>query len=201
MIDPARLTSILGFLETVDRFKSVYRANYVSDQSRRENDAEHTWHMAMFALLLHNELSVEVSIAHTLELILTHDLVEIFAGDTPAFDAAAHLDKDEREERAAQRLFAELPDDLCAQVYDWWREFEAQVTPEARYARALDKLQSFAQNVISRGRNWRDNGVSAERSRTLNRAAREFDPALTQAFEALYARAISENVWADVEPC
>ena len=197
MIDPTRLTSILHFLETIDQFKLIYRANYLSNQSRHENDAEHTWHMAMFALLLHKELGAEIDIEHTLKLILTHDLVEIYAGDTPAFDAAGHLDKAEREERAARSLFAQLPEDLRAQVYDWWNEFEACATPEARYARAVDKLQSFAQNVYSQGRNWREHGVTAEKSRVINSAAREFDPALTQAFELLYQRAIDEKLWSE----
>jgi len=93
MIDNLRLTRILHFLETIDRFKLIYRANYLSEQSRHENDAEHTWHMAMFALLLQNELDVAINIEHTLKLILTHDLVEVYAGDTPAFDAAGNLDK------------------------------------------------------------------------------------------------------------
>jgi len=199
MIDTTRLTHILHFLETIDRFKTIYRANYLSEQSRHENDAEHTWHMAMFALLLQKELSIEIDIEHTLKLILTHDLVEIYAGDTPAFDEAGHLDKEEREERAAHSLFAQLPEDLRTQIYDWWKEFEACRTPEARYARAVDKLQSFAQNVFSQGRNWRENGVRAEKSRVINGAAREFDPALTQAFELLYQRAVDEQLWPEQE--
>ncbi len=199
MIDTTRLTTLLHFFETIDQFKTVYRANYISEQSRHENDAEHTWHMAMFALLLHKELSIETDIEHTLKLILTHDLVEIYAGDTPAFDDAGHLDKDEREERAAQALFAPLPEDVRTQIYGWWREFEECRTPEARYARAVDKLQAFAQNVFSQGRNWRENGVTAEKSRAINRAAREFDPALTQAFELLYQRAAGEQLWPEQE--
>ena len=199
MIDTTRLTYILHFLETIDQFKVVYRANYLSEQSRHENDAEHTWHMAMFALLLQKELSTEINIEHTLKLILTHDLVEIYAGDTPAFDTAGNLDKEEREEQVAHALFAQLPEDLRTQFYDWWKEFEAYKTPEARYARAVDKLQSFAQNVFSQGRNWRENGVTAEKSRILNRAACEFDPALTQAFELLYQRAENEHIWSGQE--
>ncbi|GCE06897.1 HD domain-containing protein [Dictyobacter aurantiacus] len=198
MIDTTRLTQILRFLEIIDQFKAIYRANYLSSQNRHENDAEHTWHMAMFALLLHKELSIEVDIEHTLKLILTHDLVEIYAGDTPAFDVAGNLDREEREEQAAQALFAQLPEDLGTQVHDWWREFEACTTPEARYARAVDKLQSFAQNIFSQGRNWRENGVSAERSRVLNGAARQFDPALTEAFELLYQRGVEENCYASL---
>jgi putative hydrolase of HD superfamily len=153
--------------------------------------------MAMFALLLQKELNIEINIEHTLKLILTHDLVEIYAGDTPAFDETGHRDKEEREERAAQALFTQLPEDLSIQLYDWWKEFEACKTPEARYARAVDKLQSFAQNIFSQGRNWREHGVTAEKSRMLNRAALEFDSALTQACELLYQRGVDEQLWPD----
>lgn len=199
MIDTTRLTTILHFLETIDQFKTIYRSNYISEQSRHENDAEHTWHMAMFALLLQKELSIEIDIEHTLKLILTHDLVEIYAGDTPAYDAVGHLDKEEREERVAQSLFAQLPEDMHTRIYGWWREFEEGRTPEARYACAVDKLQAFAQNVFAQGRNWRENGVTAEKSRAYNRAARDFDPALAQAFELLYQRAADEQLWPEQE--
>lgn len=200
MIDAARLTTILHFLETIDQFKMIYRSNYISNQSRHENDAEHTWHMAMFALLLHQELSVEIDIEQTLKLILTHDLVEIYAGDTPAYDDLGRLDKEQREEQAAQALFAQLPEDMRLQIYDWWREFEEGRTPEARYARAVDKLQAFAQNVFAQGRNWREHGVTAEKSRAYNHIAREFDPVLTQAFELLYQRAAGEQLWPEQRP-
>lgn len=96
-------------------------------------------------------------------------------------------------------LFAQLPEDLRSDIYHWWREFEECKTLEARYARAVDKLQSFAQNIFSQGRNWRENGVTAEKSRVYNRAAREFDPALTQAFELLYQRGIAEQLWLEQE--
>ncbi|GHO57102.1 HD domain-containing protein [Ktedonobacter robiniae] len=195
MIDITRLPTILHFLETIDQFKTIYRLSYIGEQSRHENDAEHTWHMAMFALLLHQELSIEIDIEHTLKLILTHDLVEIYAGDTPAYDAVGHLDKEKREEQAAQPLFAQLPEDMHIQIYGWWREFEEGRTPEARYAHAVDKLQAFAQNVFAQGRTWHENGVTAEKSRAYNRSAREFDPALTQAFELLYQRAADKQLW------
>lgn len=199
MSDPTRLTHILQFLEILDQFKSIFRANYVGGQSRKENDAEHTWHMAMFALLLQQELSMQIDLEQTLKLILTHDLVEIYAGDTPAYDAHGHLDKEERERRAAHTLFAHLPEDLRTQLDDWWHEFEAGHTPEAKYARALDKLQSFAQNVFSRGRNWQEYGVRAEQSRAYNRPACECDPVLTRAFDLLYRRAEDEHLWPEPE--
>jgi putative hydrolase of HD superfamily len=199
MIDITRLKAILHFLEIINQFKTVYRAGYINEQSRHENDAEHTWHMAMFALLLQKELSIEVDIEHTLKLILTHDLVEIYAGDTPAFADEQLIGVEEREEQAAQSLFAQLPEDLRTNIYGWWREFEEQKTPEARYARAVDKLQAFAQNVFAQGRSWRENGVSPEKSRAINRPAREFDPALTQAFELLYQQAVDEQLWSEQE--
>jgi len=201
MTDITHLTTILHFFEIINQFKMVYRANYISEQGRHENDAEHTWHMAMFALLFQKELSIEIDIEQTLKLILTHDLVEIYAGDTPAYDVVAHLDKQEREERAAQSLFAHVPEDMRTLLSGWWREFEEGRTPEAKYAHAVDKLQAFAQNVFTQGRVWRENDITREKSRAYNRAACEFDPVLTQVFELLYQRAAGEHLWPEQEEC
>lgn len=195
MIDTERLTQILHFLEIIDQFKTIYRATHIADQSRNENDAEHTWHMSMFAVLLHHELHVQVDLEHTLKLILTHDLVEIYAGDTYAHDVIGHLDKQEREEQAAQRLFALLPDDLHSEIDSWWQEYEQAQTAEAQFARSLDKLQALAQNVFSAGRVWRERGVTEKMSRAHNDNAMSFDPTITALFALLYQRAEREQLW------
>ena len=108
--DP-RLAQILDFLLLIDRFKTIERKGYIADGSRRETDAEHTWHMGLFALLLHRELGFEVDLGHTLALILVHDLVEIYAGDTYVYDDVGAVGQAEREIAAAERLFAGLPPD------------------------------------------------------------------------------------------
>lgn len=202
MLNSERFTKILDFLETVDQLKIVYRAAYLSDQSRHESDAEHTWHMSLFALLLYQEMNRELDIAHVLKLILVHDLVEVYAGDTFAHDPTGYFDKQAREEAAANQLFSLLPKDLQILTYSWWQEFENAQTLEAQFAQAMDRLQAFAQNIFSAGRVWHERSVTETMSRKRNQAAMVFDPALADIFEALYQRATREHLWefADLSP-
>jgi putative hydrolase of HD superfamily len=190
-----RLERILDFLLLIDRFKTIERKGYIADGSRRETDAEHTWHMGLFALLLHKELGFEVDLGHTLTLILVHDLVEIHAGDTYAYDDAGLIGQAEREIAAAERLFADLPADLSANLHAWWREFEAGETPEARFAKAIDRMQGFAQNYNSKGLAWRENGIARERTRQRTDFPIAVDPALKSVIETLYRRADEERLW------
>lgn len=127
-----RYGAILQFLRTLERFKVVERETYLSDHSRHETDAEHSWHTCLFALLLARELREPVDVGRVLELILVHDLPEILAGDTFAYDAQAREGKARREEEAARELFAVLPDDLRAYLFTDWREFEALTSPRVR---------------------------------------------------------------------
>jgi putative hydrolase of HD superfamily len=186
---------IFEFLETVDVFKSIERAVYLADGSRHETDSDHVWHMALLAVLLHRELEIDCDLAHALELILVHDLVEIRAGDAPAFDLAANEGKAERETRAAEELFSLPPPDLGAMLRDWWDEFEALLTPEARFALAMDRLQVLAQNVASEGRAWKDYGVARARVEERNAGVLEWWPELRPAFEVLYERADRRGCW------
>jgi putative hydrolase of HD superfamily len=194
-IDDERLGQIFEFLGLVDGLKGVYRAAYLSDQSRHESDAEHVWHTCLFALLLHRESNIEVDIAHALELLVIHDLVEVFAGDSALHDEAARETKEEREREAAERLYALLPDDLQEEWMGWWREFEDAATPEARFAVECDRLQAIHQNIIAEGRTWADYRVTEEYARERNRRAMGFDPVLSEVFEALYSRATEEWLW------
>jgi len=195
MIADQRLKRILDFLLLTDRFKTIERKGYIADGSRRENDAEHTWHMGLFALLLHKELGFDVDLGRVLTLVLVHDLVEIHAGDTYAYDDAACTGQAEREIAAAELLFADLPDDLGTSLHAWWREFEAGETPDARFAKAIDRLQGFAQNYNSGGRAWRENEISRERTHQRTALPMALDPALKAIVEELYSRADTENLW------
>ena len=196
MDDTARLERILAFLEVSDQLKTIERACYLTTGAGRETDADHTWHAALFALLLHRDLSRDVDLGHVLALLTVHDLVEIYAGDTFGYDAVAQRDQPQREAVAADRLFGMLPADLAATVRGWWEEFEATQTPEAHFAKALDRLQALAQNVFTHGRMWRERDVTEAMSRARNREAMAFDPSLARVFEALYRRARQENLWA-----
>lgn len=131
----------------------------------------------------------------TTPLILVHDLVEIYAGDTFAHDVAGYLDKSVREQAAAEKLFALLPEDLQILVHGWWEEFEAQETPEAKFATAMDRLQGFAQNLFGGGRVWQEHQVTEAMSLKRNQQAIAIDPGLAEVFQILYQRATDEQLW------
>ncbi len=190
-----RLQSIQEFLLICDQFKKIERRTYLVDGSRRETDAEHTWHMALYAVLLQDEIGAQVDLARTLTLILVHDLVEIHAGDTFAYDQAAREDQSTREIEAANTLFSVLPPDLCKKMHAWWTEFEVGATREARFARALDRLQGFAQTAAGRGRMWKEHGVSRAQTRTRMQEALEMDPVIHAMLEQLYEKADADRSW------
>ena len=182
-----RLGSILAFLETADRLKSVDRRTRVG--ARQENPAEHSWHIALYVLLLAGELQDSVDAGRAIELCLVHDLVEIEAGDTYAFDAAGKEQQHARELAAAERLFATLPDDVGARLRALWDEFEEGETPEAKLAIAVDRLQALAQNLASGGAVWRENAIRLEQVRERNAETLAGDPALASLVERLLDRA------------
>lgn len=185
--DIRRLERILAFLEHADRLKSVERRTRVGE--RRENPAEHSWHMALYVLLLAGELADAVDAGHAIELCIVHDLVEIGAGDTYAFDEAARVEQHAREARAADELFELLPDDLGTRLRALWDEFEAGETPEARLAKAVDRMQALAQNLAAGGAVWREHDIRAEQVRERNAETLAADPALAALVERLLERA------------
>lgn len=146
----------------LDKLKGVLRRTMLTDMSRRENSAEHSWHLALMAVLLHEHACEEVDVARVLRMVLVHDVVEIDAGDTFAYDAAGHVDKEERERAAADRLFGLLPDDHAAELRALWDEFEECSTADARFALALDRLHPLLQNLHANGGTWRSHGVTLE---------------------------------------
>lgn len=181
-----RIRAILDFLKEVDALKSVYRAAYVGDGTRHENDAEHVWHACLFGLLLHEELGIEANLCRSLELLLVHDLVEVYAGDAPLHDEQARATKGVKEKQAADKLFTLLPEPHATKLRSWWEEYEAAATAEARFANELDRVQAIAQNVISGGRTWDDWKVSEAQARERNARAMGFEPQLGEVFELLF---------------
>lgn len=199
MAEAERVEQVLDFLCLLDQMKSIERSAWIGDRSRHENDAEHSWHLAMYCLLFHRELAVEVNLGRVLELVLCHDLVEILAGDVNVYDTAARAAQAAREEDAAQELFGQLPADLGQFVEQCWREFEAGQTAEACYARAMDRLQAIAQNCVSGGRAWRDRQVTEALSREVNGPYLAACAPALEIFEALAARARRDRLWADLQ--
>lgn len=159
-MDEERLSRQMAFLLECDKSKLVTRQTYLADGSRKENDAEHAWHLGLMAFLLAEYASEPVSVARVMEMTLIHDLVEIDAGDTYAYDAAGNQTKRARELAAAERLFGLLPDDQRDFLRALWEEFEAGQTPEARFAAALDHIQPLLLNAATDGKSWVEHGVA-----------------------------------------
>ncbi len=160
-MDSERLRRQLDFVVEIDRAKNVFRQTYLMDGKRFENDAEHSWHLAIMAFLLIEYASEpELDVLRVVKMVLVHDLVEIDAGDTYCYDEEAGRDKAQREQAAAARIFGILPGDQGVELRALWEEFEAMETPEARYAAALDRLQPLLHNYLTEGRAWRAHGIS-----------------------------------------
>ncbi len=176
--DPQRLERQLRFLMEIDQLKQVLRQSPVLDRSRRENDAEHSWHIAVMALVLAEYAEPEVSPSRAVAMLLVHDLVEIDAGDTFVDDDVAVATQVERELAAADRLFALLPPDQGRQLRALWDEFEARETPDARFAKAMDRLQPMLVNHHTEGGTWADHGVTADRPRARTELIADSAPAL-----------------------
>ncbi|MBA0051251.1 HD domain-containing protein [Streptomyces sp. AJS327] len=157
---PPRLATQIGFIAEVDRLKTVLRLSPLLAAERRENDAEHSWHLALMVLVLAEYANEPIDVGRTVQLVLLHDLVEIYAGDTCLFDDVGRQDKAERESAAADRLYALLPDDQEGVFRSLWDEFEAAKTPEARFAKAMDRLQPLLLNFGNRGGTWGTPGVT-----------------------------------------
>jgi len=154
MTNNLSLTSQLDFLVEVDKMKNVLRANLLFDNSRRENDAEHSWHFALAALTLAKHAKERINIDRVIRMALIHDLVEIYAGDTPWGDIPAHEHKAEREKEAADKLFALLPAGQSREFRTLWEEFDKMETPDARFASAIDVFMPFFANHKTDGGTW-----------------------------------------------
>jgi putative hydrolase of HD superfamily len=164
-----RLSRQIAFLIEADKLKQIMRRTSLVDGSRAENSAEHTWHMILGAMIAAEYMPEPFKLSRAIELIAVHDLVEIDAGDTFAYDLTGYETKLERERAAADRVFGLLPDDQGARLRGLWEEFEDQTTPEARFANAIDRLQPLLQNAYSGGGSWSAHDVT--RDQILRRMA------------------------------
>ena len=156
----SRITAQLAFVVEIDRLKGIVRQTPLCDGSRRENSAEHSWHLAVMAMTLAEHADPAVDVGRVLRMLLVHDLVEIDAGDTFAYDAGANVGREHRERLAAERIFGLLPPDQAAELRASWEEFEAQETPDARFAAAMDRLQPLLNNHHSAGGSWVAHGIT-----------------------------------------
>lgn len=185
-----RLRQQIDFILEIDKLKHILRQSRVTDGSRRENDVEHSWHLAVMTMLLADYAPEPIDVLHTMKMVLIHDIVEIDAGDTFIYSTAAREAAHETEQAAADRLFGMLPDDQASEYRALWDEFEARVTAEARFARALDRLQPIMLNYANRGGPWREHNVTAEQVTSLNISVLEQGaPQLAEFAEKLFLQA------------
>ena len=159
-MDNKRIEKQFEFIREIDKEKTIKRQNYLSDGITRENDAEHAWHMAIMAILLSEYSNEPIDVLKTVTMILTHDLVEIKAGDTFAFDEQAKQSQRERELEAADYIFSMLPEDQAEKLRALWDEFEEGETPEARFANAMDRNQPLVLHAANEGKMWAEKGVN-----------------------------------------
>ncbi|MDB5373890.1 MAG: phosphohydrolase [Belnapia sp.] len=189
---PDRIAALLDFLAVADRLKRVERRGCVllaDGTARRENAAEHSWNLALVAVLLHGEIAGPVDLARALTMAAVHDLVEIEAGDTYAYDPVGQATAAAREAAAADVVFGTLPPDLGQRLRALWEEFEARETPEARFAMACDRLQGFLQNILSDGLAWREHGVTHAATLGRMQPAMAVDPVFASLIGQLYEKA------------
>ncbi|HHX8369213.1 TPA: HD domain-containing protein [Vibrio alginolyticus] len=165
-----RLEKQLALVIELDKLKSILRRTRVkSAEGRLENSGEHSWHVALMAILMEEHANAPVDICRVMKMLLIHDLVEIDAGDTFVYDTAASQEQAEKEIRAAERLFGMLPSDQEQELLALWHEFEAAQTDDAKYAKALDRLIPMLLNYHNNGQSWKEHGVSREQALTINK--------------------------------
>ncbi|WP_186431403.1 HD family hydrolase [Clostridium sp. BSD9I1] len=183
-----RLSKQIQFILEIDKLKHIFRQNIVTGTTRNENDAEHSWHLAIMAMMLYEYSRVPVDVLQVIKMVVIHDLVEIYAGDTYCYDKKGYEDKAEREERAAEKLFGMLPGDQSEEIWNLWREFEELKTSEAKFAACLDRVQPLILNYNTNGHTWRRPGVTSEMVLKRNELLKENAPEIWE-----YAKEIIED--------
>ena len=170
MEDKERFEKQLDFIREIDKEKMIKRQSYLTDCETHEDDAQHAWHMAIMTLLLKEYSNEDIDVLKTVTMLLIHDLVEVYAGDTYAYDEEGKKTQAEREAKAADKLYGLLPEDQGEYLKNLWYEFEEQKTPEAKFARTMDCFQPLILNDATDGRAWKEHGV--KRSQVLKRNER-----------------------------
>lgn len=188
MMFDERLSKQIQFIVEIDKLKHIFRQNVIIGTTRNENDAEHSWHLAIMAMMLYEYSTVPVDVLQVIKMVVIHDLVEIYAGDTYCYDEKANEDKAEREEKAAEKLFGILPKDQSEEIWNLWREFEELKTPEAKFAACLDRIQPLILNYNTNGYTWKRPGVTSEKVLRRNEILKENAPKLWE-----YAKEIIED--------
>ena len=189
-----RLKQQLDFLMEIDKLKTVFRRAYLSaDTGRRENAAEHSWHVTMMALLLSEYSRTHIEVSRVVELLLVHDIVEIDAGDTGIYDKQGGVEKAAREEAAAKRIFSLLPMDQQLDMMELWNEYEHGTSPEAQFARALDRLIPLLHNYKTEGKRWKEDGITSDQVLSVNRIIEESSARLWELAQLLVKNSVEKG--------
>lgn len=188
-----RLKKQIRFIVEIDKVKNIFRQTYLADQNRKENDAEHSWHIALMAVLLKEYTTEEVDTLKVMTMVLLHDLVEIDAGDTYAYDSEGAKSKREREVKAAERIFGLLPEDQGAMFMELWEEFESYATAEAKFAHVLDNFQPLLLNAASDGRSWTEHSVKKSQIYKRNEHIPEATPEIWEIMQEIIEEHIQKG--------
>ena len=188
-----RLDQQLLFTAEIDKMTSVLRRTLLIDGDRRENDAEHSWHIAVMAMLFSEYAPEPVDIGRVVRMCVVHDLVEIEAGDTFAYDTTGNMSKAEREKEAADKLFTSLPDDQGKMIRSLWQEFDAMETADAKYAACMDRLQPFLHNTLTEGHTWVEGNVNRAMVENRMGIIKEYMPLVYQWIETNLDNAVEKR--------
>ena len=185
------------FAVEIDKVKNIFRQTWLADGSRKENDAEHAWHAALMAVLLAEYSNEPVDVLKVVKMLLIHDLVEIDAGDSYAYDEAAQATAHEREQKAADRIFGMLPEDQEREFRSLWDEFEEYETPEAKFAHVMDNFQPLLLNDAADGKGWKEHQVKRANIEKRNRKTSKGSKRINEYIEQIIDRNIEKG---NIEP-
>ncbi len=188
-----RLKQQLTFLIEIDKLKSVKRETLIINGKRRENVAEHSWHLALYVLILKEHSNSDIDVLIVLKMVLIHDLIEIYTGDCFLYDEKARAGKAERETEAAKKIFSLLPEDQRKEFMSLWVEFEKQETPEAKFAFTCDRFQPFIHNMQTDGRVWKEHDINSTKVLKNNKYLRKTSTKLWNYVKKAIERAIKKN--------
>lgn len=193
-MEPAQLLKQIEFIKEVDKLKYILRKTKLFNSDRNENDAEHSWHLALMAIVLAGHANFPIDLLRVIKMLLIHDIVEIDAGDTFIYDTQKSHNNTEEERKAANRIFGLLPEDQARELIDIWEEFEEGQTHEAKFARAMDRLEPLLQNTSNNGGTWIEFDVNYEKVYTKKQVIQQGSDSIWQYAEQLINDSVEKGI-------